>query len=122
MRQILVNTGKFKSYKGNKYVTSDAYARVGALYLRENFHVCMALEDGAKADSLITPKPKYYDKYKGNSPYISEALEELGIDGSYSYRKVIAKTNNITMYIGTKAQNTKILELLKKGLLLRPNA
>lgn len=64
-------------------------------------------------------KKKYYPKYTGSSVSIVDALFSLKIDYSYNHRKQIAKANGITGYIGTPRQNTKMLELLKKGKLIK---
>ncbi len=46
LRVALLATGKFKAYTDNKYLSSDAYAKRGGIYLKEGNHVVMALEDG----------------------------------------------------------------------------
>lgn len=67
------------------------------------------------------PKPSpYFPKYEGKSKSIADALSSLHFDSSYKYRKKIAKANKITAYIGTPKQNKKLLDLLKKGKLLKP--
>jgi len=53
--------------------------------------------------------------YKGVS--IVDALNEINIDSSYSYRSELAKINNINNYRGTAEQNTILLNLLKEGKL-----
>ena len=53
--------------------------------------------------------------YNGNS--IVDALNQINIDSSYSYRSILAKINNIDNYRGTAEQNLKMLNLLKKGKL-----
>ncbi len=55
--------------------------------------------------------------YKGNS--IVDALKQIGVDSSFSNRKKIASRNNISNYTGTATQNTKLLNLLKKGKLIK---
>ena len=55
--------------------------------------------------------------YKGNS--IVDALKQIGVDSSFSNRKKIASRNNISNYTGTATQNTKLLNLLKKGRLIK---
>lgn len=62
----------------------------------------------------------YFPAYTGNSGSIAAALNFLGIDSSYSYREKIAAKNGITGYKGTPAQNTRMLNLLKQGKLLKP--
>jgi hypothetical protein len=63
---------------------------------------------------------QYFPKtpYKGIS--LVDGLEEIGEDNSYAYRKQIAIKNGIQDYAGTPAQNTKLLNLLKNGQLLKP--
>jgi hypothetical protein len=64
-------------------------------------------------------KKKYYPKYTGKSVSIVDALVSLGIDASFTHRKKIAKANSITAYVGTAKQNTKMLNLLKAGKLIK---
>ena len=53
---------------------------------------------------------------------ITQGLNSIGVDSSYSYRKQIAAANNIANYSGTAAQNTQMLNLLKAGKLLKPGS
>ncbi len=62
---------------------------------------------------------KYYPKYTGNTVSIVNALNSLGYNSSFSYRKKIAQVNEIKNYIGTASQNTKMLNLLKQGKLIK---
>lgn len=54
-------------------------------------------------------------KYSGTS--IVDALKDINVNSSYEYRKSLAKLNNIKNYKGSNEQNSKLLELLKKGIL-----
>lgn len=65
------------------------------------------------------PKVTYLENktYKGSS--ISEALKQIGANNSYSYRSKLASKNGINSYKGTASQNTKMLNLLKKGKLIK---
>lgn len=63
---------------------------------------------------------KYYEKYTGKSNSLVNALSYLNINSSFKYRIKIAKANGIKIYLGTAKQNTKLLELLKKGKLIKP--
>ena len=49
LRAALLATGKFKAYTQAAYLNSNAYAEVGAVYLREGRHTFMALENGLKS-------------------------------------------------------------------------
>ena len=65
-------------------------------------------------------KVSYFDKYEGKSVSLVEALNSLKISSNYRYRSKIAKANNIKIYIGSAAQNIKLLNLLKQGKLIKP--
>jgi hypothetical protein len=62
----------------------------------------------------------YFTKtpYKGVS--FVEGLVAIGVSFTFINRAKIAKANGIKAYIGTAAQNTKLLNLLKQGKLIKP--
>lgn len=59
----------------------------------------------------------YYPAYTGPKTTLSAAMTSLGLDASYTHRKLIARANNITGYVGTAAQNTQMYNLLVAGML-----
>lgn len=59
----------------------------------------------------------YYPAYTGKKTTLAAALTSLGITSTYDYRKKIAAVNNISLYVGTAAQNTEMYNLLVSGLL-----
>lgn len=61
----------------------------------------------------------YYPAYTGPKVTLSAAMTSLGLDADYSHRKLIAKANNITGYVGTAAQNTRMYNLLVAGILIK---
>ena len=64
---------------------------------------------------------KYYEpikSYKGNS--FVDALKKRGVSASMAFRKKIASVNGIKNYTGTAKQNSKLLNLMKKGKLIKP--
>lgn len=74
----------------------------------------------AKVNSLLKkPSVSYYpvSNYKGLS--LVDGLTKIGVNNSFSYRKAIAIKNGITNYTGTPTQNSKLLNLLKSGKLIR---
>ena len=76
-----------------------------------------------KQGRLVRPAgtaSKYFPAYTGNAGSIAAALKQMGIDNSYAYREKIAAVNAINGYRGTVAQNTQMLNLLKKGILVKP--
>lgn len=70
-----------------------------------------------KDECIVSNNIKYLSNknYKGTS--IVDALNQIKVDSSYNYRVKLAKNNGISNYTGTASQNTKMLELLKKGTL-----
>lgn len=62
----------------------------------------------------------YFPRYTGNSGSLVTALNSVGVDSSYGYRKQIAAANGIGNYSGTASQNVSLLNLLKRGTLVRP--
>ena len=67
----------------------------------------------------IKKKITYYPRYKGKSSSIVDALKSLGINSGKNNRKKIAAMNGIKNYSGGAMQNTKLLNLLKKGKLIK---
>lgn len=63
------------------------------------------------------------DEYLKNNTYkgvsIVDALKEIKVESSFEHRKELALKNNIQNYTGTATQNTKLLNLLKQGKLLK---
>lgn len=77
-------------------------------------------ETTAKKTTTTTANVANYYKavdYKGTS--LVDALKKIGVDSSFSNRKKIAKANGISTYLGLASQNSKLLNLLKKGKLKR---
>lgn len=115
MRSKLLATGKFRLYLDSKHLNSDKYARVGGIYLKEGSHVVMALENGSAVNDT-----QYFAKYTGKSGSIVDALTSIKENSTYSYRKKIAEANGIVGYMGSAAHNTKMVNLLKAGKLIKP--
>lgn len=61
----------------------------------------------------------YYPKYSGSSSSLVDALESLGVTSSFNNRRKIARANGVNGYVGTAAQNIKLLALLRTGQLRR---
>ena len=73
-----------------------------------------------KEEPIKLPKSIYFKKYTGKSVSFADALKSIGAAYSFSYRSKIAKKNGIKLYAGTASQNTKMLNLLKSGKLIKP--
>lgn len=73
-------------------------------------------EPAVKKNSTV----KYYNACSSKVTGLVDGLTEVGEkDTSKTNRKKIAKANSIADYTGTAAQNTKMLNLLKKGKLIK---
>lgn len=67
----------------------------------------------------VKKKTVYYPRYKGKSKSLVDALKSLGINSGKNNRKRIAVLNGIKNYSGTATQNTRLLNFLKKGKLIK---
>ena len=63
---------------------------------------------------------KYFKKTSYSGKSFVDALKKRGVNSSMSFRNKIAKANGIKNYTGTAKQNTKLLNLMKKGKLIKP--
>lgn len=63
---------------------------------------------------------EYFKACEKNHTSLVDALRSVGAKSDLTYRKVIAKENGISGYIGTAKQNTAMLNLLKNGKLIKP--
>ena len=72
-----------------------------------------------KKDRKKNTKVTYYKKYTGRSVSFVDALNGAGIKSTFANRVKIARANRIKAYIGTSKQNTKLLNLLKAGKLIK---
>lgn len=75
---------------------------------------------GKSPEESVKPKVTYYFRYTGNSTSLVEGLKAVGEkDTSKAHRKKIAAANGISGYVGASTQNTKLLNLLKNGKLIK---
>ena len=77
-----------------------------------------------KTTSTTNPSTYNYTTKKGlnTSTSIVDALKATGADSSMEARKEIAAANGIKNYKGTQAQNTKMLNMMKSGDLVKPTS
>ena len=66
---------------------------------------------------IVDTTVKYLSNYGYKGTSIVDALNQISVDSSYSYRSKLAKANGINNYTGTATQNTQLLNLLKIGRL-----
>ena len=87
-----------------------------------------ALKTGVQASkkpaTSTTPQVSYYAKYNGTSTKIDAVFEAIGVPtkyrGSAAKRKPIAQANGLKSYIGSYVHNTKLIDLAKRGKLVKP--
>lgn len=103
LRQALLNTGKFQAYTDSAHLNSDAYAEVGAVYLKEGSHVVMALEDGAKAGTDAPSESSMSTSWTGrvNTPSGVNVRKGAGT----GYGKITAIPNGTTVRITQESGN-----------------
>ena len=65
---------------------------------------------------------RYFSACAKDETSIVDALKSLGENSGYSYRKRIAAANGIADYTGTAKENIRLLSLLRRGELIRPDA
>ena len=121
----------------NKKITRRRKTLSGVCFLRKNIACCTInfvplfackgyftrLYAIGKTDKICCARNRLHfcgmAKYPGKSTSLVDALASIGVDSSFSNRKKIAKANSITNYSGTAPQNTKLLDLLKSGKLIK---
>lgn len=83
---------------------------------------CLISSKSTVTTTATTAASECFKKYTGNSGSIVTALNSIGVDSSYNYRKKIAAANDISNYAGTASQNTALLNKLKAGTLKKPGS
>ena len=71
-------------------------------------------------DRSMIDTEDYFAKCDSKYTSLVDALRSIGAKSDFAYRKIVAKENNISGYIGTAKQNTSMLNLLKNGKLIKP--
>lgn len=111
------NTSYFYSYDQNWQ--GKAAKRVKHNY--NSVYGVLRPKDQSKITGVVEVKKNYFKKYTGTSNSIVDALKAIGATSTFAYRGKIAKANGITkVYMGYASQNTKMLNLLKQGKLIKP--
>lgn len=113
-KSLIKATGEFITLTDTKYTNSSNYLKRGDILLKDG-HTAIVLDDGAKI-----VENRYFTKYYGKSSSIVDILIVLGVDSSFANRTKIARKNGIGIYIGSAKQNLKLVDLAKKGSLLKP--
>lgn len=72
-----------------------------------------------KGNTTSVSNNTYFKNESYNGSSIVEALNQISVDSSYSYRNKLASKSGISNYKGTASQNTQLLNLLKQGKLIK---
>ncbi len=73
-----------------------------------------------KCPWITYPSNNYFKACDKKETSIVDALKEADVNPSFANRKKIAVANGITNYSGTAKQNIHLLDLMKKGKLIKP--
>lgn len=109
------NKTRNKGSNGNWGLSTKNYKFLGFIYnpaVKETTSKSVNTKKDSPTVTYLANK-----NYKGSS--IVDALKQIKVNSSYSYRSKLAAKNGIKNYTGTPAQNTKMLNLLKKGKLIK---
>ena len=127
--QIATNPNQEKKPAGAniawQYTSSGRFPKVISTGNSGNFDLNVLYKEPAagkiedKKKKSIKKKIVYYPRYKGKSKSLVDALKSLGINSGKNNRKRIAVLNGIKNYSGTATQNTMLLNLLKRGTLIK---
>lgn len=103
-----------------QYSSSGTVAGING---RVDMNICYRDFPAEIRNKTVAEVSKYYNKYYGSSGQIDEVFKAIGVPSAYigkwKNRKAIADANGISMYVGTGAQNKKLIELAKQGRLLK---
>ena len=90
---------------------------------QENNNLKRQIEELIRKQTPPPPPPPQVNYFRA-TPYtgvsIVDGLAAIGEPRSYDYRAQIAARNGIGGYVGSPAQNTHMLNLLKQGRLIKP--
>ena len=118
---VSINGVYVSSTDGNKLIPSITRGTITRIV--EGAKNPYLLDDGnigwVNDDCIVQDTTKYLKNDKYNGVSIVDALNEINVDSSFSYRSKLASKNGINFYIGTSKQNIQLLNLLKQGKLIK---
>lgn len=120
---ITANTGKYYGLLKNSngswcYTYAKSLLPEQAFYLDSKF-TKVVNKNGITFKNKPVITVNYYKKVSSKYTSLVDALKSIGVNSSFATRKKIASKNNIKAYIGLASQNNKMLDLLKKGKLIK---
>lgn len=120
--QGLANIGRETSYAYRKRIAAANHIEDYSGTAAQNNQMLALLKAGTLIDPDGEPEPAAdcFPACAASFTTLAAALESVGADASYAYRKEIAAANGIENYSGTVDQNGALLALLKAGTLKKP--
>ncbi|MCD8286173.1 MAG: SH3 domain-containing protein [Clostridia bacterium] len=109
MVSILVGTGKFTKHTATNYLSSDAYAQRGGIYVKEGSHTVMALGNGSKASASSGSSSS-----AGNTTYSGTGIGTAVAKCSMNIRSG-AGTSYGTVGSVSTGTAVEVLEILSSG-------
>lgn len=116
MKSILVGTGKFKAHTASKYISSDAHAKRGGIYLSEGSHVVMALSNGKNASESSSGGSGSTQISEGNKKYVGQGIGTATAKTNMNVRSG-SGTGNPSIGGVNKGASVEVLEKLSNGWL-----
>ena len=118
----LANIGKETSYAYRKRIAAANNIEDYSGTAEQNNRMLALLKAGTLIDPDAEPEPAAdcFPACAASFTTLAAALESVGADASFVYRKEIAAANGVENYSGTVDQNDALLALLKAGTLKKP--
>ena len=120
MAAFLIEGGFMDSPDDVPVILSEQHACLAAQGIIDFLTKEYNLQPRNSANEPQEPASCCYPAYTGEKTTLSIALQSLGINYTYGFRKKIAAANNITGYRGTAAHNIQMYNLLVAGILKKP--
>ena len=119
MPAFLIENGFMDSRSDTPVILTQEHAEKTAQGLLSFLVDQLILRPKTGQDKPAPQPAAYYAACAAKYTTIAAALASIGVNSTYAFRKRIAAVNGIIGYCGTAAQNTRMLNLLKAGLLKR---
>ena len=119
------NTSTASNFKSTGVSSAGTFTRKAvSTTTKSNATSTKAATSTKKTTSTTSPSTYNYTTKKGlnTNASIVDALKATGANSSMEARKEIAAANGINNYKGTTAQNTKMLNMMKSGDLVKPTS
>ena len=117
MKSVFKKAG-FNVLTDEKYVSKTDYLSKGDILLKPSAHTVIVLDDGDKYGQVHNIL--YFPACASYHISIVDALKQIGVDSSKDNRRKIYSVNFSDKYKATSKQNRDMLDLLKKGRLIKP--